>query len=73
MGHSDSYLPPPSITPPPLRYDNHMLQLFTSSLFLAGALAALIGGWTCNRFGRKSTMVAAGAFFAIGTAIVAGE
>lgn len=53
------------------KYDNHTISLFTSSLFLAGAVAALVAGWTCNRFGRKATMTAGGLAFGIGTAIVA--
>jgi len=49
-----------------------MLSLFTSSLFLSGAVAAIVGGMTCKRFGRKVTMMAGGAAFGIGTALVAG-
>jgi len=44
------------------KYDDHLLQLFTSCLFLAGAVAAIIGSWTCKRFGRKATMMA-GAYY----------
>jgi MFS family permease len=61
-------LPP---TPSP-RFNDHLLQLFTSSLFLAAAVAAMIGSWTCNRFGRKMTMLAGGTCFLIGTALVTG-
>lgn len=46
-------------------------QLFTSCLFLAGAVAALVGSYTCRRFGRKATMMAGGACFLVGTALVA--
>jgi hypothetical protein len=45
-------------TDPFCKFDDHMLQLFTSCLFLAGAVAAMIGSWTCKRYGRKATMVA---------------
>jgi sugar porter (SP) family MFS transporter len=34
-------------------------------------VAALVAGWTCNRFGRKATMTAGGLAFGIGTALVA--
>jgi MFS family permease len=54
------------------KYDDHMLQLFTSSLFLAAAIAAMFGSWTCNKYGRKATMVAGGLAFLVGTALVAG-
>jgi len=54
------------------KYDDHLLQLFTSCLFLAGAVAAIIGSWTCKRFGRKATMMAGGACFLVGTGLVAG-
>ncbi|KAF6256201.1 hypothetical protein COO60DRAFT_1640881 [Scenedesmus sp. NREL 46B-D3] len=40
-----------------------MLQLFTSRLFLSGAAAAMVGAYTCRRFGRRGTMVAGGACF----------
>ncbi len=54
-----------------LRYDDHVLSLVTSCLFLSAALAALAGGWACNKFGRKAVMMAAGAFFGVGTILVA--
>ncbi|KAF8062934.1 hypothetical protein HT031_003773 [Scenedesmus sp. PABB004] len=47
-------------------HDNQILQLFTSSLFLAGAFSALVGMVTCKRYGRRVTMVAGGAAFIIG-------
>jgi hypothetical protein len=31
------------------KFNDHMLQLFTSCLFLAGGFAALVGSWTCKR------------------------
>jgi hypothetical protein len=54
------------------KYDDHLLQLFTSSLFLAAGVAAMVGSWTCNRFGRKMTMLAGGVCFLVGTGLVAG-
>lgn len=38
-------------TDPFCKFDDHMLQLFTSCLFLAGAAAAMVGSWTCKRYG----------------------
>lgn len=52
------------------KFNDHMLQLFTSCLFLAGGVAAMVGSWTCKRYGRKATMMAGGACFLIGTALV---
>jgi len=49
-----------------LQYDDHVLQLFVSSLFLAGAFAALVGMWTCKKFGRRFTMIMGGLAFIIG-------
>lgn len=54
------------------KYDDHLLQLFTSSLFLAAAASAMVGSWTCNRYGRKLTMLAGGLCFLVGTGLVAG-
>lgn len=53
------------------KFDDHLLQLFTSSLFLAGALAAMVGMFTCNRLGRRFTMICGGAAFIIGTILLA--
>ncbi|KAF6258859.1 sugar carrier protein A [Scenedesmus sp. NREL 46B-D3] len=52
------------------KYNDTMLQLFTSCLFLSGAVAAMVGAYTCRRFGRKATMVAGGACFLGGTVLV---
>lgn len=52
------------------KFNDHMLQLFTSCLFLAGGFAAIVGSWTCRRYGRKATMMAGGAAFLAGTALV---
>lgn len=32
------------------KFNDHMLQLFTSCLFLAGGVAAIVGSWTCKRW-----------------------
>ena len=38
---------------------------------LAGAVAAMVGSYTCKRFGRRLTMCAGGFAFLAGTALVA--
>lgn len=50
------------------KYDNQGLQLFTSSLYLAGLIATFFASYTTRRFGRKLTMLIAGIFFIIGVA-----
>jgi MFS family permease len=52
-----------------LQFNDQILQLFTSSLFLAGAFAALVGMITCKKYGRRFTMVMGGLCFIIGEAI----
>ncbi|CAN6351091.1 unnamed protein product [Urochloa humidicola] len=48
------------------KYDNQGLQLFTSSLYLAGLTATLFASYTTRRLGRRLTMLMAGAFFIVG-------
>ncbi|CAN6342112.1 unnamed protein product [Urochloa humidicola] len=48
------------------KYDNHGLQLFTSSLYIAGLTATLFASYTTRRLGRRQTMLIAGAFFITG-------
>jgi len=31
------------------KFNDQLLQLFTACLFLAGAVAAIIGSWTCRK------------------------
>ncbi|KAH7653817.1 Sugar/inositol transporter protein [Dioscorea alata] len=45
------------------KYDNQGLQLFTSSLYLAGLTATFFASYTTRRLGRRLTMLIAGAFF----------
>ncbi|KAF6263304.1 general substrate transporter [Scenedesmus sp. NREL 46B-D3] len=52
-------------------YNDQLLQLLTSSLFLSGAVAALVGMVTSKKLGRRFTMVTAGAAFIIGTVLIA--
>jgi MFS transporter, SP family, sugar:H+ symporter len=55
------------------QYADPTIQLFTSSLFLAGAASAVCAVWVTNKYGRKITMMIGGALFIIGTALVAGS
>eukprot|EP00253_Pinus_taeda_P000286 PITA_00286 len=50
------------------KYDNQGLQLFTSSLYLAGLVATFFASYTTRRFGRRPTMLIAGLFFLAGVA-----
>ncbi|CAN6548017.1 unnamed protein product [Malus baccata var. baccata] len=49
------------------KYDNQGLQLFTSSLYLAGLTATFAASYTTRKFGRRPTMLIAGIFFIVGT------
>ncbi|KGN57000.1 sugar transport protein 13 [Cucumis sativus] len=51
------------------KYDNQGLQLFTSSLYLAGLTATFFASYTTRKLGRKLTMLIAGVFFIIGTVL----
>ncbi|XP_009596744.1 sugar transport protein MST4-like [Nicotiana tomentosiformis] len=48
------------------KYDNQGLQLFTSSLYLAGLTATFFASYTTRRLGRRLTMLIAGCFFIVG-------
>ena len=39
------------------QYNNQLLQLFTSSLFLAGLLAGLVATVPTRHLGRRATML----------------
>lgn len=58
-------------TNPFCQYDNQGLAWFTSSLFIAGAAAALPGAWITRHKGRKFTMLIAGLLFDLGVIILA--
>ena len=49
------------------KYDNQGLQLFTSSLYLAGLTATFFASYTTRRLGKRLTMLVAGIFFIAGT------
>ncbi|KAK6913915.1 Major facilitator, sugar transporter-like [Dillenia turbinata] len=50
------------------KYDNQGLQLFTSSLYLAGLTATFFASYTTRKLGRRLTMLIAGFFFLVGVA-----
>lgn len=56
----------PNINSNYCKYDNQGLQLFTSSLYLAGLVATFFASYTTRRLGRRITMLIAGVFFIIG-------
>ncbi|KAL9327936.1 hypothetical protein ACSQ67_002939 [Phaseolus vulgaris] len=51
------------------KYDNQGLQLFTSSLYLAGLVATFFASYTTRRLGRRLTMLIAGFFFLCGVVL----
>ncbi|CAL8465121.1 g4656 [Coccomyxa elongata] len=53
-------------------YDNQALQLFTSSLFLAGIFSTLVGSTTSRHLGRKATILIAAVSFIIAIGLCAG-
>lgn len=54
------------------KYDNQGLQLFTSSLYLAGLTSTFFASYTTRKLGRKITMLIAGIFFIVGVILNAG-
>lgn len=54
------------------KYDNQGLQLFTSSLYLAGLTSTFFASYTTRRLGRRMTMLIAGVFFLFGVGFNAG-
>ncbi|KAG9146015.1 hypothetical protein Leryth_015649 [Lithospermum erythrorhizon] len=51
------------------KYDNQGLQLFTSSLYLAGLTATFFASYTTRNLGRRLTMLIAGFFFLVGVVL----
>ena len=52
------------------KYDNQGLQLFTSSLYLAGLTATFAASFTTRKYGRRPSMLIAGVFFIIGVILM---
>ncbi|XP_013584741.1 PREDICTED: sugar transport protein 2 [Brassica oleracea var. oleracea] len=48
------------------KFDDQLLQLFTSSLYLAGIFASFAASFLCRRFGRKPVIMSASIFFLLG-------
>ncbi|EIE20603.1 general substrate transporter [Coccomyxa subellipsoidea C-169] len=53
------------------QFDSQTLQLWQSSMFLAGAFAGLLASWISNRFGRRFTMICGGFAFVVGSVMQA--
>lgn len=53
------------------KYDDPLLHLFVSSLFLAGIVGAFIGSFISRSYGRRPAMLAAGACFLAGAVLMA--
>ncbi|KAK3016504.1 hypothetical protein RJ639_007193 [Escallonia herrerae] len=51
------------------KYDNELLQLFTSSLYLAAVVCSFFASKSCKKFGRKPTMQLASLFFFTGVVL----
>lgn len=48
------------------KFDNHLLTLFTSSLYLAALIASFFASATTKKFGRKISMLCGGVVFLVG-------
>ncbi|KAL0372851.1 UNVERIFIED_CONTAM: Sugar transport protein 10 [Sesamum calycinum] len=48
------------------KFENHMLTLFTSSLYLAALIASFFASATTRKFGRKISMTIGGVVFLVG-------
>ncbi|XAR63990.1 hypothetical protein NMG60_11024168, partial [Bertholletia excelsa] len=51
------------------KFDDHILQLFTSSLYLAALVASFFASTTTKAFGRKVSMVVGGLIFLLGAVL----
>ncbi|XP_030470499.1 sugar transport protein 8-like [Syzygium oleosum] len=54
------------------KYNDALLQLFTSSLYIAALLASFVASRLCTKMGRKPTMQIASIFFMVGVGLQAG-
>ncbi|KAK3440823.1 hypothetical protein EUGRSUZ_B01091 [Eucalyptus grandis] len=54
------------------KYNDTLLQLFTSSLYIAALLASFVASRVCTKMGRKPTMQIASVLFLIGVGFQAG-
>ncbi|KDP22452.1 hypothetical protein JCGZ_26283 [Jatropha curcas] len=51
------------------KFDSQLLTSFTSSLYVAGLVASFFASWVTRAFGRKSSILLAGAAFLAGSAL----
>ncbi|KAF5736852.1 hypothetical protein HS088_TW14G01007 [Tripterygium wilfordii] len=54
------------------KYDDQLVQLFTSSLYLAALFWSFVASKLCSKFGRKPTILLASLFFLAGAGLSAG-
>ena len=59
-------------TDPYCVYNSHTLQLFSASMFLSGAVAALPAGYAARAYGRRIMMFVSGCLFVLGGGLQAG-
>ena len=59
-------------TSPYCKYDNQVLQTFTSTMFLGGLSSSFFAGTMCRRLGRRPTMFTASCLFILGAGLQAG-
>lgn len=55
------------------KYNNHVFQLFTSSLFLSALVSSLFASKVCSKYGRKCTILVASLFCILGVGVSAGS
>jgi MFS family permease len=53
------------------KYNDPLLQLFVSVLFLAGIVGAFLGSFTAKKWGRRPTMMLGGLCFLAGAVLMA--
>lgn len=53
------------------KYDDQMLQLFTSSLYIAALVASFLASKACSKLGRRPTIFMASTFFIAGAILCA--
>jgi MFS family permease len=58
-------------TDPYCKYDDKLIQLFVSCLFIAGAIGAVIASHTSSKYGRRITLLWGGIAFLVGSLLQA--
>ncbi|KAM7264795.1 hypothetical protein ACFE04_002478 [Oxalis oulophora] len=54
------------------KFDDQLLQLFTSSLYLSALASSFLASIMCKKYGRKATILAAAVLFILGAAVSGG-